>query len=256
MKLTKRKVYLWLQAAVCIVLVAYLSFSAIKTYREGSARKAEHPMESIYAPEEIAEKSVKIAPLFFAGIGLMIAGIVLGVKDERAEKPVKDVSFERDLLTAQAAGLSGAMLAEQRTQKRLRLTGWILFVLCMIPLLVYLLDAGHFPQNDPEAMFFGLIRVLLPWTSVGIGALMVTSALQKKSMLREIQAAEEALKTEKKAGRTEVSQNAGLPKKKAVLQVIVIIAAAAFIIAGTLNGSARDVLYKAVTICTECIGLG
>ncbi|MBR4502489.1 MAG: thioredoxin [Clostridia bacterium] len=28
------------------------------------------------------------------------------------------------------------------------------------------------------------------------------------------------------------------------------------IIAGALNGSALDVLVKAITICTECVGLG
>ncbi|MBO4837186.1 MAG: thioredoxin [Clostridia bacterium] len=28
------------------------------------------------------------------------------------------------------------------------------------------------------------------------------------------------------------------------------------ILSGILNGSARDVLIKAITICSECIGLG
>lgn len=32
--------------------------------------------------------------------------------------------------------------------------------------------------------------------------------------------------------------------------------AAAFILLGVLNGGARDVLVKAINICTECIGLG
>ena len=39
------------------------------------------------------------------------------------------------------------------------------------------------------------------------------------------------------------------------LQVVILIAALGFIIAGVFNGSARDVLYKAVNICTECVGL-
>jgi len=40
------------------------------------------------------------------------------------------------------------------------------------------------------------------------------------------------------------------------LQVIIIITAIILIISGIINGSARDVLYKAINICTECIGLG
>ena len=40
------------------------------------------------------------------------------------------------------------------------------------------------------------------------------------------------------------------------LQILLLIAAVGFIVAGVFNGSARDVLYKAVNICTECVGLG
>ena len=53
------------------------------------------------------------------------------------------------------------------------------------------------------------------------------------------------------------SQGAGgRAKKRAIGQVVFIAVAIALIIAGIFNGSARDVLYKAITICTECVGLG
>ena len=42
--MTKSKRYLALQAVVCVALVVLLSMSAIGIYREGTARKAEHPM--------------------------------------------------------------------------------------------------------------------------------------------------------------------------------------------------------------------
>ena len=41
-----------------------------------------------------------------------------------------------------------------------------------------------------------------------------------------------------------------------LIRTAVAAAAAALILAGILNGSAWDVLVKAVHICTECIGLG
>lgn len=40
------------------------------------------------------------------------------------------------------------------------------------------------------------------------------------------------------------------------LRVLLYVCAAAFITLGALNGGLRDVLVKAVNICTECIGLG
>ena len=45
-------------------------------------------------------------------------------------------------------------------------------------------------------------------------------------------------------------------KHKRLVQTVVVVAAAVFILAGNLNGSAWDVLIKAIHICTECIGLG
>ena len=53
--MTRSKLYLALQAVVCVALVVLLSLSAISIWREGSARKAENPMESVYTPEIVAE---------------------------------------------------------------------------------------------------------------------------------------------------------------------------------------------------------
>ncbi len=50
-----------------------------------------------------------------------------------------------------------------------------------------------------------------------------------------------------------------LPENKKIslcLRVALLTAAVLLIIAGILNGSALDVLVKAINICTECIGLG
>ena len=45
-------------------------------------------------------------------------------------------------------------------------------------------------------------------------------------------------------------------KSQKNLQVIIILIAILLIISGVINSSARDVLYKAINICSECIGLG
>lgn len=69
----RSKVYLALQAVVCIALVILLSVSAVEIYQEGSARKAEDPMENIYTLEKVTGKFAPIAPLFCAGLELMVA---------------------------------------------------------------------------------------------------------------------------------------------------------------------------------------
>ncbi len=63
-----------------------------------------------------------------------------------------------------------------------------------------------------------------------------------------------------KAGKPAKAQGPVTPKAEmkhaGVIRAAVVVAAAAFILAGVLNGSARDVLIKAIHICTECVGLG
>lgn len=41
-----------------------------------------------------------------------------------------------------------------------------------------------------------------------------------------------------------------------IIRLAVLALALALILIGIFNGSARDTLYKAITICTECVGLG
>ncbi|MBO5543238.1 MAG: thioredoxin [Oscillospiraceae bacterium] len=40
------------------------------------------------------------------------------------------------------------------------------------------------------------------------------------------------------------------------MRIVLLVCAVILIIAGVFNGSARDVLGKAIKICTECVGLG
>ena len=160
--MSKGKIFLILQSIVCISLTVLLALSAVSIFREGSARKAENPLESIYTPAAAAAKFAPIAPLFFISLGMLAAGLLLGVRDERAEKPVQDAEISRDLTAARVTEPSGAMRKERLIQKRLTLTGWGLFALCMIPSAVYLMNPAHFPPDNLEGMIAGLIRVLLP----------------------------------------------------------------------------------------------
>ena len=145
MKMAKEKLYLILGSAVCILLAVLLAAGAISICEEGLIRQSEHPLESIYTVEIVAQKAEAIFPLFFFFFGLTVTGLVLGVKAAETELWSKGKGFVET-------------------------------------------------KNAPEHQTF--------------------------------------------------------------IRTVIVVAAVGFIIAGITNGSAYDVLVKAINICSECIGLG
>ena len=254
--MTRNRVFLILQAIVCILLVLMLCASAVSAYREGLARRADDPRQQIFTAEIAAERLGRVAPLFFIGVGLLIAGLVLDVKNEGAKGGAKDSELTRDLVVRRVANPSEAMKRARAAQKRLLYIGWGVFALCMVPVAVYIADAAHFPQEDLEGMFYALLRVLLPFGAVGLGALAVTSVLRERHVLLEIEAAQARIKEERGGNAAAKPDATASGKGRTALQAIVVVVAAALIVMGALNGGARDVLVKAITICTECVGLG
>ena len=254
--MARTKIYLAMQVVLCVLLVVLLSISAVGVYRDGMARRVDNPRVAIYTREIAAERFAPLAPLTFIAIGMMIAGIALGIRDENADKPVKDSELVRDIAVARVATPSQAMRQAQAAQRRLRIAGWTIFGACAIPVCLYLAKADHFPLDDLEGMFYALIRVALPWAAAGIGALAVTSLMLEKYVVQEIEAAKAQLALERANGASAPANRSRAKGNPVALQAVILIAAVVFIVLGVFNQSARDVLYKAITICTECVGLG
>lgn len=254
----KKKLFLIVQSILCIVLVVLLAAAAISIYREGLVLKAENPLNWIYSREKVGESLRPILPLLIVGLAMTAVGLVLGIRDENAGKPVKDTECLRDLTVRRVAAPSEAMQAERTKQKKLLWGGWGVFVLCMVPVLLYMTNGEHFPNGNLEPVFFALIGHILPWIAIGLAVLMISTVLQEKSMQREINAAQEQIRLEKAGGvKAETKTPERQPDSRIrLLRLAVFAAAICLIVAGVFNGSARDVFGKAVKICTECVGLG
>lgn len=64
------------------------------------------------------------------------------------------------------------------------------------------------------------------------------------------------LPQKEKAGENPPVSQKTAPRRMGAARVVIALAAVILIVLGVLNGGMRDVLVKAVNICTECIGLG
>ena len=256
--MNKKKVLLTAQSILCVALVVMLIVAVLGIYRDGLALKSADPLSWIYTREKAAEALKTVLPLLLLGLAVTCISLVMGYRDENADKPVNDTQCLRDLTVSRMAVPGTEMRAERARQKKLLYGGWALFALCMVPVLLYITNSDHFPNGDLEPVFLALIAHVLPWVALGMAALMISTVLQEKSMQREIDAAKEQIKQDKAEGirpeavKKEKKMRAGIPALRAALLALAIV----LIIAGVLNGSARDVFGKAVKICTECVGLG
>ena len=299
--MTKNKVFLWIQTALCVLIAILLASSAVRIFIDGSAYQAAgHPSEWIYTREKVTAALMPVLPLFLLSFAMTVYGLIKGIEDEDAGKPVQDVERARDLVCARIAEPSEEMAKERALQKKLLLGGWIGFAVCMIPILLYITNGAHFALTDAEGLdqsIVSMITFVVPWTAMGLACLIVTTVLQGKSMQRETDAASarmkeaaaakaaqaasadaESVKAASADAETAKAASADAPAAKApaapkagaalyntspetarrriLIRRVLLVAAVIFIVLGVQNGSMKDVLVKAIRICTECVGLG
>ena len=292
--MAKNKIFLWVQTALCALIAILLAVAAVRIFLDGSAYQAAgHPSEWIYTREKVTAALMPILPLFLLSFAMTVYSLVKDIKDEEADKPVQDVERARDLVCARVAQPSEEMAKERALQKKLRLGGWIGFAVCMIPILLYITNGAHFALTDAEGLdhsIVSMIAYVVPWTVLGLACLIVTTVLQGKSMQREADAATalmkeaaaakaaKAAKAAAESAKTAEAPSAGAESAKApsaskaaaplyntspetarrrvIIRRVLLVAAVIFVVLGVQNGSMKDVLVKAIRICTECVGLG
>ena len=292
--MTKNKIFLWVQTALCVLIAILLVSSAVRIFIDGSAYQAAgHPSEWIYTREKAAAALMPILPLFLLSFAMTVYSLVKDIKDEEADKPVQDVERARDLVCARVAQPSEEMAKERALQKKLQLGGWIGFAVCMIPILLYITNGAHFALTDAEGLdhsIVSMVAFVVPWTVIGLACLVVTTVLQGRSIQREADAATalmkeaaaakaaQAAKSGAESAKTAEAPSAGAESAKApsaskaaaplyntspetsrrrvLIRRVLLVAAVIFVVLGFQNGSMKDVLVKAIRICTECVGLG
>lgn len=92
--MSRKKIFLMIQSLLCILAAVLLASGAIGLYLDGAARQAEGDLfYYMYTRERVADLLQKIMPLLFAGLGLSIGGIILGIRDERMDRPAEGKSM-------------------------------------------------------------------------------------------------------------------------------------------------------------------
>ena len=127
-------------------------------------------------------------------------------------------------------------------------------LLCASAIGIYREGAAARTSGDPTTPIFTREKIaerLTPVLPLLLAAILSTLA-GRLLPLRASQSENSVQKPEN--GRDLVCAQITAPT--AAIRAALLAAAVAFIAAGILNGGMRDVLFKAINICTECVGLG
>lgn len=115
----KKKILLYLNAALYSLWALLTAGSAVVTYRAGAAYQAQgHPEAWIFTREKAAELFGMFAPLLVFAIIMTVVCVVKGIRDERLDKPAADPDIISLYKAEREAGCDAAVMAAR--EKKLR----------------------------------------------------------------------------------------------------------------------------------------
>ena len=95
--LTRKETFLIVQSLLCALVTGLLAVSALCLYFDVAAKQAEGDLfYYMYTRERVGAKLLPILPLLFCSFGMTVAGLILGIRDDQADKPVRDEKLLRN----------------------------------------------------------------------------------------------------------------------------------------------------------------
>lgn len=252
-------------AVMIVIAGALLIWQAVDIYRTGNAPENINEgvyIEPVYSREAVAEHFSRIALPVYACVGCVALGMLMWLASPAEQaRPKASVAPEDTLRrlyrrVSEGAGKEQPLVLEAvEKERRLRRRAWMaagaVAAVCSVISGIYLLNVEHFTSWDLERVMGDMMLAVTPWVALAFAALCVAAAVCRASVQREIPLARQLGQGGKPGQKTE-PRKPWLPSVRVALYA----AAIALVILGVMNGGMRDVLIKAINICTECIGLG
>lgn len=234
-----------------------------------------------YSVETVSAHFSEIAAPFWIWIAMVLGGGVLAwAFPDVEEKPKAFISVKKTLtrLKGRLPENAEGMVEVNRENVMRKIVWGVSIALCVVSSVVawkYLMNEEYvvtfmteFYESHAEAE--KLIKII-PWTFAALcvctGALIYQSySLKKELALVKQMVADSAKRGEKPAIAdkkasvwhkvTEKLAVLGSDKVKNITRLVLCVGGIALVAFGIYNGGMRDVLEKAINICTQCIGLG
>ena len=228
-----------------------------------------------YTRDAIAGKLQDMSLLLYLNLVAILGGIVLNIVlplPKAKTKPIRNELMVMQKIIEKIGTPNQTQQLKIQREIRLRRIGWIIFAILAVGAAIYpvlyLFNIQNFPGVDPTAEIMAASWIVIPYSIFLLGCYFIADLISKYSTIRQTAVYKQMLleKNLSAADAAAAYKNRLLEKKHSAedtsakimngLRAALAITAICFIVAGIFNGSANDVLTKAIKICTECIGLG
>ena len=246
-----RIAYFTLISVALVAVAILLMVQCVAIYRLG---------DSPFTRENIAAYFAPIAVPVYVTLGLIAVGFALSP----LLPATPDSAPDRDAITlarlqakvdlaACPADLNRAVSRQRRSRNLHRTVTLVLLAIGAAVYLWYGLDVSHFPTENINDAMVAAMMVLLPCVGVPFLYAVFAAYFCRQSVKKEIALLRTA---PAEASAAAAKATAKSEKWMPYVQGVLLVAGVGLVVYGLLFNGAVDVLWKAVNICQECIGLG
>ena len=239
--------------AATILLLVLLAWQCLDIYLVGNspANLDENGLhiQPVYRAEDVMARLSGLRIWAMGYLALLIAVCVMLPGGVRKGAVAMEPDNRLRLMKKKGKNLPEAALAEENLRKKIGYGTAAVVVVCAVMSLSFLLNRDNFTSWDLEMVMGQMLTNTLPWIIAAFGAIMVASFFCHRSMEREIDLL-------KGISGNEAPEAAAKPSRVGYVRIALYAISVVLIVLGINNGGMRDVLIKAINICTECIGLG
>ena len=262
---TVRLVYGWVFTAFTVIVGALFIWQVLDIYLGGTAQGIKRPFTYELVSERL--RTILAVPSILWLVAV-VAGIVLWHLFPVSEKlkPITDERYIAHRLSKRLPSEVGEDLKgsyefvkkQQKLTKILHYSLWGVVALYLIYIIVYASIPSNFPNKDKTHEMLRMAAFVLPVAAVVYGVGCAYVIYLKKSAAMQLPHLKQLTKGVNTPQQDKNKITTILTHKYFILGVRIAVACfgVAFVIAGIFNGSVKEVFYKAIAICTECIGLG
>jgi hypothetical protein len=261
-EISERGIYMekkekWLRivlTAATVILLAVLAWQCLDIYLTGnSAANLDEKglyVQSVYRAEDVIQRLSGLGIWVMGYLALLFASCFLLPEKAGAGKSLPMEPDNRlRLMKQRLTELPEEARKEVQLRKKICFAAGGVVVLCAGLCLVYLMNRENFVSWDLEMVMGRMLMHTLPWVIAAFAVVIGATFVCRRSMEREIQLL-------KGIPGGEAPEAAAKPSCVNYVRVALYAVAVVLILLGINNGGMRDVLVKAINICTECIGLG